>query len=132
MPSDAPVPTLTARLELQRRVAAPGGELEYTVINTGDLPIMLGAAYSLDRQAEDGWQPIEVGVGFRSWGRRLLPGDRYQGTAALREDLPAGRYRLRKKLRADADPHPGYEWVAQAGIAPVEPAAEFVVRTSND
>jgi len=130
--SDATAPKLAARLELPRPVAGPGGPLEYTVINIGDLPIRLGAHYSLECDAGDGWQPVETSAGFRAWGRRLLPGNRTQITAYLPQDLPAGRYRLRKRLNADADPHPGYEWIAHAEIPPIETTAEFRVDTDHD
>jgi hypothetical protein len=54
----APRPLLAARLELAAAVAVPGGCLVNSVVNTGTLPIMPGAAYRLERQAGPGWEHI--------------------------------------------------------------------------
>jgi hypothetical protein len=64
---------------------------------------------------------------FRAWGRRLESGDRFELTSRIREFVHTGRYRLRKRLAVDRDPHPGYEWVARQEIEPLEVTAEFEV-----
>ncbi|MFZ0088482.1 MAG: immunoglobulin-like domain-containing protein [Solirubrobacteraceae bacterium] len=99
----------------------------YTVINEGDVPIMLGAAYRLERFSEDGWERVKLPYAFRLWGRRLESGDRHELSARLPDRVQPGRYRLHKRLDADRDPHPGYEWVAGSEIQPIEVTAEFNV-----
>lgn len=97
------------------------------MINTGQLPIMLGEAYELDRLGSAGWDRIEVPCAFRLWGRRLEPGGRSGLTAQVPESARPGRHRLRKRLDADRDPHPGWEWVAGEDIAGITASAEFEV-----
>jgi hypothetical protein len=116
-----------ARLELGVVAVAPGGTVGYTVVNVGDLPIMLGEAYELDRLADDEWERVKVPYMFRSWGRRLESGARFELTARVPELVAPGRYRVRKRLDVDRDPHPGYEWVAHQEIKPIEVTAEFEV-----
>ena len=118
---------LAARLELAASAVVPGRVLEYTVINTGALPIMLGEAYGFERPAGDGWERVPVPYAFRLWGRRLESGGRFELTARVPELAHPGRYRLRKRLQVDRDPHPGYEWVAAREIEPIEVTAEFDV-----
>jgi hypothetical protein len=114
-------------LKLSKPAFTAGDELQYIVVNTGELPIMLGAAYVLERFEQRGWRVANPDAGFRAWGRRLAPGQRTRLTTRLPASLPAGSYRLRKRLRADRDPHPGYEWVALSDVAPCEATAEFTV-----
>jgi hypothetical protein len=118
---------LAAELELATTASTARDGLRYTVVNTGELPIMLGEAYELERLTDDGWQRVRIGTNFRLWGRRLESGDRFELTSRIPELAPAGRYRLRKRLAVDRDPHPGYEWVAHQQIAPLEVTAEFEV-----
>jgi hypothetical protein len=99
----------------------------YTVVNAGATPIMLGEAYELERISDDGWERVELPYVFRLWGRRLESGDRCELAARVPEVVQPGRYRLRKRLDVDRDPHPGYEWVAHQEIQPVEVTAEFAV-----
>ncbi|HUA45700.1 MAG TPA: hypothetical protein VMA77_10760, partial [Solirubrobacteraceae bacterium] len=75
----------------------------------------------------EAWERVPLPYGFRAWGRRLEPGDRFGLTARIPEFVLAGRYRLRKRLEVDRDPHPGYEWVARQEIEPIEVTAEFEV-----
>jgi hypothetical protein len=114
-------------LELGAVAAAPGGVVGYSVVNAGDLPIMLGEAYELERASGDGWERVELPFVFRLWGRRLESGDRCELAARVPDLAPPGRYRLRKRLAVDRDPHPGYEWVARQGIEPIEVIGEFDV-----
>jgi hypothetical protein len=118
---------LAARLELAATAAIPGGGLGYTVVNIGALPISLGEAYELDRLADGESERVEIPYMFRSWGRRLESGDRFTLTARIPESVQPGRYRLRKRLDVDRDPHPGYEWVAHQETEPIEVTAEFEV-----
>jgi hypothetical protein len=97
------------------------------VVNVGELPIMLGEAYELDREAADGWERISLPYAFRLWGRRLESGDRHELSARVPEFAQLGRYRLRKRLDVDRDPRPGYEWVAGEEIQPIEVTGEFEV-----
>jgi hypothetical protein len=99
----------------------------YAVVNTGSLPIMLGAAFVLERASGDGWERLPIPRAFPAWGRRLDAGARSELTARVWEHAQPGRYRLRVPLRVDRDPHPGYEWVATPEIGPIEVTAEFVV-----
>lgn len=108
---------LAARLELAAAAAMPGERLGYAVVNTGELPIMLGEAYELERVSDDGWERFPVPYMFRMWGRRLEPGGRSELTARVPELAESGRYRL----------HPGYEWVAGQEIEPIEVVADFEV-----
>lgn len=125
--ADPAAPVLSGRLEVTHPVVVVGGELEYAVVNDGDVPIMLGEDYEVDRRCAAGWERVALGYSFRLWGRRLGPGARFALTARLPEHVEPGDYRLRKWLVADRDPHPGYEWVAQQQIEPVEATAEFEV-----
>ena len=120
---------LAADLELATKAAVAGESLQYTVINIGALPLLLGEAYQLERLTNGGWERINVGANFRLWGRRLESGDRFELTARIPEFVHSGRYRLRKRLDVDRDPHPGYEWVAHQEIEPIELTAEFEVAT---
>lgn len=105
----------------------PGGEVGYEVVNTGELPIMLGAAYGLERRTDGGWERVELPYAFRLWGRRLESRCRYALTARVPDFAQPGRYRLCKRLIVDRAPHPGYEWVAGQEIQPIEVIAEFDV-----
>jgi hypothetical protein len=121
-------PVLAARVESAGTTAAPGGQIKYTVLNTGALPIMLGAHYELDRFIDNTWEPFPLPYAFRLWGRRLETGNRYELTARIPEHAPPGRYRLRKRLDVDRDPHPGYESLATKQIDPIELTTEFDVQ----
>jgi hypothetical protein len=118
---------LAGRLEVPHPTVSVGGELAYAVVNDGDVPIMLGEDYEVERFGAAGWERIDLGYAFRLWGRRLAPGARFKLTARVPERLVPGRYRLCKRLIADRDPQPGYEWVAQQEIEPVDVTAEFEV-----
>ena len=120
---------LAADLELATKPAVAGESLRYTVINIGVLPLMLGEAYQLERLTNDGWERVNIGVNFRLWGRRLESGDRFELTSRIPEFVHSGRYRLRKRLDVDRDPHPGYEWMAHEEIESIELTAEFEVTT---
>jgi hypothetical protein len=127
--SDTPGFVLSGRLELPQAAAVPGDALEYIVVNTGEVPIMLGAAYVLEHQASSGeWHAVEPRARFRAWGRVLSPGARCQLTARLPATLSAGSYRLRKILRAHTDPGPNQG--ARASLVPVEATAAFTVVAS--
>lgn len=128
--SDAPSLSVAARLELLRSVLRAGDELEYTVVNTGDLPIMLGAAYVLERLENGRWIVANPNALCRAWGRRLPPGEQHQLTTRLAASLPAGSYRLRKRLSVDRDPHRGYEWLAQRNVEPCEATARFAIEVA--
>lgn len=119
--------SLSARLELPAATAVPGGSLVYAVINTGSLPIMLGAAFVLERATGDGWERLPVPRAFPLWGRRLEGGARSELTARIWEHAQPGRYRLRVPLGVDRDPRPGFEWVATQEVEPIELTAEFDV-----
>ena len=119
--------SLAARVELPVGSAAPGGSLVYCVINTGSRPIMLGAAFVIERATGDGWERLPVPRAFPLWGRRLEAGDRSELVARVWDQAQPGRYRLRVPLQVDRDPHPGYEWVATQEIKPIEVTAEFDV-----
>lgn len=119
--------SLAARVELPAGTAVPGGSLVYCVINTGSLPIMLGAAFMLERTTGDGWERLPVPRAFPLWGRRLEAGERSELVAQVWDHAQPGRYRLRVPLQVDRDPHPGYEWVALQEIKPIEVTAEFDV-----
>jgi hypothetical protein len=127
MPERA-VASISARLELPVTRAVPGGGLVYVIINTGTVPVVLGAAYGLERRGASGWEDLPVPYAFPLWGLRLQSGSRREMVARIPEHAQAGRHRLRVRLPADRDPHPGYEWVAQEEIQPVEVSAEFDVR----
>jgi hypothetical protein len=114
-------------LELKTPSVAAGGTLSYVVINTGTVPLMLGAHYELDSWAGDRWGDFPGPRWFQAWGRRLEPGDRFELSAPVPASARPGRYRLRKRLGPDRDPHPGYEWVARHPSEPIEAAAEFEV-----
>lgn len=109
-------------------MAVPGGRLGYVIINTGTVPVILGAAYGLERRVASGWEDVAIPYAFPAWGLRLPPRSGRELVARIPERAQPGRHRLRVRLSADRDPHPGYEWVAQQEIQPVEVSAEFDVR----
>ena len=119
--------SLAARLELAAATAAPGGSLVYSVINTGSLPIMLGAAYTLERATRDGWERAPFPRAFPLWGLRLEAGARCELTARVWEQAQPGRYRLRVPLRVDRDPQPGRDRTAAQENDPIEVTADFDV-----
>jgi hypothetical protein len=119
--------SLAARLEVGAAAAAPGGSVGYAVINAGDVPIILGDGFGLERLSDGRWERVELPYAFRLWGPRLESGDRYELSARVADFVQPGRYRLRKRLDADRDPHPEYEWVAGSEIQPIELTAEFNV-----
>ncbi|MDQ6807461.1 MAG: hypothetical protein M3065_21495, partial [Actinomycetota bacterium] len=118
---------LAARLELDATAVARGGQLGYLVINTGELPILLGEAYSVERFMGKSWCEVPLPYMFRLWGRRLAPGARSELIAQIPNAVPPGRYRLCKRLSVDRDPHPGWESVAREDIQPIEVTTEFSV-----
>jgi hypothetical protein len=120
---------LAADLELAPTEAVAGEGLRYTVVNIGALPIMLGAAFELERLTEVGWERVAVPHLSPLWGRRLESGDRFELTSRIPEFVHPGRYRPRKSLDVDRDPHPGYEWAAHQEIEPLVVTAEFAVTT---
>lgn len=115
-----------ARLEVDGPVTV-GEQLRYVVVNDGPVPVMLGAAYALDRATDAGWAPAKAPRVFPAWGMRLKQGDRVALPAGLPDPLAPGRYRLRVVLNPDRDPAPGYEWVATADIRSAELSTEFEV-----
>ena len=125
------VPSPAARLELAATTAVAGGRLGYTITNTGTAPLMLGATYGLERLRGSGWEEVVIPRGFRAWGLRLESRAHRELVARIPEEAQPGRHRLRVRLPVDQDPHPGYEWVAEREIRPVELSAEFDVRLSE-
>jgi hypothetical protein len=125
------VPPPAARLELAATTAVAGGRLGYRITNTGTAPLMLGAAYGLERLTGSGWEEVASPYGFQAWGLRLESQAHRDLVARIPDQAQPGRYRLRVRLPADQDPHPGYEWVAEQAIRPVELSAEFDVQLSE-
>lgn len=121
--------TLAARIEISSSSVSPGADLRYLVINEGDVPIMLGGGYALDRWANDEWTSVPLRLWVAAWGRRLEPEARTDLSFPLPAGLLPGRYRLRKRLDADRDPRAGCESIAGADLAPLEATAEFDVRS---
>jgi hypothetical protein len=111
---------LVARLELLGPAVVPGGRLSYAVINTDVVPIMLGEAYGFERVSDHGWECVPLAYVFRTAAGALGSGSPYDLIARVPDHAQPGRYRLRKHLRADRDPHPGYEWVATEEIQAIE------------
>lgn len=101
---DARSAAVGGRLELAQFSFTAGDELEYIVVNRGELPIMLEAAYGLERFEQHRWRVANPDAAFPAWGARLAPGQRARLTTCLPVSLPAGSYRLRKRLLADRDP----------------------------
>lgn len=87
---------------------------------------MIGAAYVLERFERGGWRVANPDAAISRLGT-AAPGQQSELTTHLPASLPAGNYRLRKRLAADRDPHPGYEWLAQSDVAPFKAIAEFTV-----
>lgn len=127
--SDAAV-GVCARLDLGATSAVAGDRLEYSVLNTGSLPIVVGEAFGLDRLEDDEWVAVEVPYKFRLWGRRLNSGESFALTARIPDGTRIGRYRLNKRLVVDRDPQPGYEAIAQLDIPPTVARGEFDVLNS--
>jgi hypothetical protein len=92
---------------------------------------MLGAAYRLDRLTDSGWQDVAGPYAFQAWGLRLESGRQHELAARIPEHAQPGRHRLRVRVSADRDPHPGHEWVARQEIQPIEVSAEFEVKPSD-
>jgi hypothetical protein len=124
-------PFLAARVELPATTPVPGGRLDYAVVNEGTVPILLGAAYGLERLIDSGWEDVAVPYWFPAWALRLQSGGRRELFAGIPHDAQSGRHRLRVRLLADRDPHPGYDSVARQEIRPIEVSAEFDIRLSK-
>lgn len=114
-------------MEVGAGVAKPGGALRYVLVNTGVRPLRYGAAVALERRGSAGWERVNTGQGFRGWASHLAPGQRSDLTVRgadlvvrLPAELPAGRYRLRKRLRALVGNAPDE-------TEPVEVVIEFTV-----
>ena len=124
---DARAMLLDARLELETLTAVPGGELGYTLHNTGGLPILFGESFGFERLVEDRWEQVALPYGFRAWGRRLEPGDRLRLSARVPEHVVPGHYRLRKCVKADWEQD---QAATVRELAPVEVTVEFDVAGS--
>jgi hypothetical protein len=122
------VPSPAARLELVAITAVAGGRLGCTGTNTGTAPLVLGADYGVERLTGSGSEEVALPYGFRAWGLRLESLAHRELVGRIPEQAQPGRHRLRVRLTADRDPHPGYEWVAEQQLRGVEVSAEFDVR----
>jgi hypothetical protein len=111
-------PKLSAHLELLQQEAAPGATLRYVLVNDGDAPILTGTAYRLDRQVDSHWQPLELRAWFTAVALIVAPGQRRELSTPLPTHIKPGRYRLRKRIRAQAN----------GPAAPSDVTAEFEVR----
>lgn len=124
--ADAAERILAGRIDADVLSVEPGGRLEYAVVNCGGVPILFGEAYELDRLSTSGWLHVPLPWGFRLIGYGLSPGDRRQMTAPIPDDAAAGRYRVRKQLRAD----PAVEQGANE-LAPMQATVEFSVERAQ-
>lgn len=124
--SSSQPPALAAHLELAAATAMPGAGVRYSAVNDGPVPIMLGEGYSLDQLTDHGWERLPSAI-FRTIGWYLAEGAARELYFRIPEDARPGRYRLRKRLDADRDPRPGFEWLRGHEIQPIEVIAEFDV-----
>ena len=97
--------------------------MHYSVSNCATVEILLGESYELERRSGHDWVPVPLPWGFRLIGYLLSAGDRRQMDAAIPDNAPAGRYQIRKALRAA----PGVEDAVNE-VVPVEVTAAFDVR----
>ena len=79
-----------SHIELSSPAPHATDPLDYTVVNAGDVPILLGAAFAVERRRDAGWERIEDARMFRAWGRRLAPSGRCTLTARLPADSAPG------------------------------------------
>ena len=96
------------RLQLRDKVGTPGGELPYTIVNEGRLPLMFGAGYGFEKRTAVVWRRLHISQAFAAWGQRVLPGTRTRAMSAhVPRDFRPGRYRLTTSLTVlDADGSP--------------------------
>ena len=117
------------RLEVSKRVVAPGEEITHTIVNEGAAPLLFGIGYGIDERTAGDWRPVNVQMAFAAAGLRVGPGESSSpmGTR-IPPDLRGGRYRLTKSLRAlgpQGAPLP-------KDVGEICICCEFVVETRRD
>jgi len=113
------------RVEFLHTIARAGDSLEYAVVNTGERPLRFGAGYALERRDSGRWQLMNADQAFHAWARHLAPGERVQLTARLPAGLPAGSYRVRKRLSVVLPDRPGVG-------EPLQAIAELTIEPSGN
>ena len=100
-----------ARLQLAAAAVAPGAELRYSIANDGEMPLLYGAGYGLERRTANGWEAVPIALAFPAWGRRIVPGeDSGAMVARVPSNQAPGHYRLVTSvivLHADSTPMRG-------------------------
>lgn len=92
-------PEFSTRSDVYR----PGDEVALRLENDTEIPIGYNICFAflaLERRGEEGWEPVEVGLGPEPDAactlelNGLAPGESAESTAYLPEDLEAGTYRI--------------------------------------
>ena len=90
---------VTARLEPVEAVIAVGDRLRYTIINTGNVPLMYGFDCSIEWRRHRRWISLPLGGWVAAVGKRIEPGQRSDAEVCqLTQHLAPGRFRLQKRL----------------------------------
>ncbi len=109
-----------AEMRLDKEKYHAGENAKLTVINKGDVPIVLGIPYGLYRYENGSWRRVPLGLVFTMQAFIIMPGESWSqnirlvkakesatssiiGDPANLEPLPPGRYKLVK----DVWPEPG-------------------------
>jgi hypothetical protein len=96
---------LHASLEVMSLEVGAGGELRYRIRNMGDVRLICGLHYRLERKVgENEWMLMNAGVLFRTIGFGVDPGQYKELTARIPADAPAGLYRLLASVGSDHVP----------------------------
>lgn len=110
---------LDAAMQVMRPQARPGQVVPYRIINTGNVELICGFAYRLERETAESWVHMNPRMAFRLIGFGVSPGQYRELDARIPDDAPAGSYRLVASVGSD---HTG---------GTVEVSAEFAVVTGE-
>ncbi len=110
---------LSAQLLPARTRVAPGDQLSYDVLNTGNIAIAFGRPHRLEQLKDGEWTALRAEPGFRVPLYTAQPAHARQLKMKIPRRMQSGRYRLTLRIRDYArrvDPR------VLRGPRPVEPA----------
>jgi hypothetical protein len=90
---------LTAQLEPAQTVISVGDSLSYSILNTGNVPVIYGADSAIEWLRDGQWIALPFGGWVTAIGKHIDPGQRGDTEVSdLTQHLAPGRYRLMKSL----------------------------------
>lgn len=91
-----------ATLTLGRSAARAGETIATRLANTGDVPLITGAAYAIQRPGAQGWETVPLALVFPAIAYRLDVGARREDGFVVDPSLTPGRYRIVWNVAEDA------------------------------